>query len=388
MDALTLIEIIERGEDSCHQFKRDINNPKDMAQELAAFANTKGGLLIIGVNDDGTIEGLSNNDIRRLNKMISNVASSHIRNPINPTTENVQLADGLVMVINVEEGVDKPYITNDGLIYVRSGADKRKVTSREEIRRLFAEADLIHAGEIPVSGSTVNDLDLNFFEEFYQEANDRSWKDEDLPLLQLLQNMNLAREGKLNLAGLLLFGKNPQKFKPQFIIKAVYFKENDITSDEYIDSEDIGGRLSNQYALAMAFFKRNLKKVQKGQSRNTTGILEIPTIVLEELTVNALVHRDYFIDAPIRFFVFDNRIEIISPGILPNNLTEQNAKSGVSVQRNPAISSFATKTKPPVGLPYRGIGTGISRAYREYDDIDLKNDRENNQFIVTIHRKG
>jgi len=387
MDALELIEIIERGEDSHHQLKRNVHNPTGMAQDLAAFANTTGGLLIIGVNDDGTIEGLSKEDIRRLNQMISNVASSHIRNPINPTTENVQLEDGLVMVVTVGEGVDKPYITNDGVIYVRSGADKRKVTSREEIRRLFAEADLIHAGETPVSGSTVNDLDQDFFDEFYQEVYGRSWQDEDLPLLQLLQNMNLARDGNLNLAGLLLFGEDPQKFKPQFIIKAVCFKGNDATSDEYIDSEDIGGRLSNQYALAIAFFKRNLKKAQKGQARNTTGILEIPEIALQELTVNALVHRDYFIDASIRIFIFDNRLEIISPGILPNNLTEENAKSGVSVQRNPAISSFATKTKPPVGLPYRGIGTGILRAYREYSDIDLKNDQENNQFIVTIHRE-
>lgn len=386
MDALELLEIIERGEDSRHQFKRNINNETSMATELAAFSNSQGGLLIIGVDDDGTIAGLSNDDIGRLNNMISNASSTHIRNPINPTNENIKLEDGLVMVVTISKGMDKPYITNDGAIWVRSGADKRKVTSKEEIRRLFAESDLLHAGETPINDSTSNDLDEDFFDEFYKEIHGSSSKDEGKPLLQLLQNMNLAKGDHLNLAGLLLFGKNPQKFKPQFIIKAAYFEGNEPTSDKYFDSEDIGGRLSNQYSLAMAFLKRNLRKVQNGQGRNTTGELEIPEIVLEELLVNAVIHRNYFIDAPIRLFMFENRIEIISPGVLPNHMNEENAKSGVSIQRNPVISSFATKAKPPIGLPYRGIGTGIQRAYKEFSEIELFNDQDNNQFMVIIKR--
>jgi ATP-dependent DNA helicase RecG len=387
MDALELLEIIERGEDSLHQFKRNINNETSMATELAAFSNSQGGLLIIGVDDDGTIAGLSNEDIGRLNNMISNASSTHIRNPINPTNRNVRLDDGLVMVVTISKGMDKPYITNDGAIWVRSGADKRKVTSKEEIRRLFAESDLLHAGETPINDSTSNDLDEDFFDEFYHEVYGRSSKDDGKPLLQLLQNMNLAKGDHLNLAGLLLFGENPQKFKPQFIIKAVYFEGNEPTADKYFDSEDVEGRLSNQFSLTMAFLKRNLRKVQNNQGRNTTGELEIPEIVLEELLVNAVIHRNYFIDAPIRVFMFENRIEIISPGVLPNHMNEENAKSGVSIQRNPVISSFATKAKPPIGLPYRGIGTGIQRAYKEFPKIELFNDQDNNQFKVIIRRE-
>lgn len=387
MDALELLEIIERDEDSFHQLKRNINNPTSMASELAAFANTGGGKLVIGVDEnEKEISGLDKKDIRRLNNMISNVSSSHIRNPINPITENVKIGDAIVMVVTVKEGIDKPYFTNDGLIYIKTAGDKRKVTSREEIRRLFAESDLLHSGETPINDSTINDLEEDFFDEFYQEAYGRSSEDEGKPLLQLLQNMNLVKGDHLNLAGLLLFGKNPQKFKPQFIIKAVYFEGNDSTADKYFDSEDIEGRLSDQYSLAMAFLKRNLRKVQNGQGRNTTGELEIPEIVLEELLVNAIIHRNYFIDAPIRVFMFENRIEIISPGVLPNHMNEENAKSGVSIQRNPVISSFATKAKPPIGLPYRGIGTGIQRAYREFSEIELFNDQDNNQFKVIIRR--
>ncbi|MEX2410263.1 MAG: RNA-binding domain-containing protein [Candidatus Paceibacterota bacterium] len=387
MDALEVLEIIEKEEDSFHQLKRNIDNPTSMAAELASFANTAGGILIIGVDEkEKEIVGLNKEDIRRLNSMISNVSSSHIRNPINPITENVKVGDTIVMVVTVKEGIDKPYFTNNGLIWVKTAGDKRKVTSREEIRRLFAESDLLHAGETPINDSTTNDLDKDFFDEFYLKVNGKSWADEGKPLLQLLQNMNLAKTDHLNLACLLLFGKNPQKFKPQFIIKAVYFKGNESTLDKYIDSEDIGGRLSNQYGLTMAFLKRNLRKIQNDQGRNTTGELEVPEIVLEELLVNAIIHRNYFIDAPIRVFMFHNRIEIISPGVLPNHMNEENAKSGVSIQRNPVISSFVTKAKPPIGLPYRGIGTGIQRAFREFSGIKLFNDQDNNLFIVTINR--
>src|SRR5690348_9829997 len=94
------------------------------------------------------------------------------------------------------------------------------------------------------------------------------------------------------------------------------------------------------------------------------------------------MHRDYFISAPIRILVFDDRIDIISPGHLPNNLTVANIRSGTSNIRNPVIASFATRV-----LPYRGLGTGIVRALREYPRIDLMDDRERNEFRVTIERR-
>ncbi|MDZ7723242.1 MAG: ATP-binding protein [candidate division KSB1 bacterium] len=196
--------------------------------------------------------------------------------------------------------------------------------------------------------------------------------------------MNLASNGLLNLAALLLFGKQPQIYKPQFNIKAVHFKGNSDTVKEYRDSEDINGKLAHQYVNAMAFIKRNLRKEQNGRNRNTLGESSIPEDVFEELLVNALIHRDYFISAPIRLFMFDGRIEIISPGTLPNNLTIENVKSGVSNQRNPIIASYATKQEPPMGLPYRGIGTGIKRALSLYPHIKFKNDTENHLFRVSI----
>ncbi len=383
MEAIELLEIIERGEDSRHQFKRNVTNVTSLSQEICAFANSKGGMLIIGVDDSGEIIGLTAQDIRRLNQLISN-AASEIRNPINPETENIKIEDKLVLVVHVPEGRDKPYFASDGAIYVKSGADKRKVTSKEELRRLFQESDILHGDQVPVEESTLDDLDEDYFDQFYQKEFDHSFREESVDLKILLSNLNLAKDDRLNIAGLLLFGKYPQKYKPQFNIKAVHFVGTEDTSDEYIDSEDINGKLAEQYRNGMVFILRNLKKEQKGQHRNSLGETRIDKGVFEELLVNALIHRDYFINAPIRLFIFDDRIEIISPGILPNNLTVENIKHGVSNQRNPIIASFATKQKPPLGLPYRGIGTGIKRALKLYPKIEFENNVERNLFVAKI----
>lgn len=383
MEALELLEIIELGEDSRHQFKQNITNVTSVSQELCAFANSKGGMLIIGVDDQGGITGLTGDDIRRLNQLISN-AATEVRNPINPITENIKIDDKVVLVVDVPKGKDKPYFANDGTIWVKSGANKRKVTSKEELRRLFEESDILHADQVPVEDTTLEDLDLDYFDEFYKKEEGRSYKDEEINLNQLLSNLNLVKENRLNLAGLLLFAKNPQKYKPQLNIKAVHFIGSEDTSDGYVDSEDIGGRLSNQFISGMAFIKRNLRKEQQDQNRNSIGELRIKEDVFQELLVNALIHRNYFISAPIRLFIFDNRIEIISPGILPNNLTIENIKSGLSNQRNAILASFVTKQKPPLGLPYRGIGTGVKLALSIYPKIDFMNDENNNLFKVTI----
>ena len=166
-----------------------------------------------------------------------------------------------------------------------------------------------------------------------------------------------------------------------FIVKAVSYPGNDIHVSEYLDSEDMTGKLEEIYKNSLAFMKRNLLRVQDGQSVNSLGRLEIPSIVLEELLVNALIHRDYFISAPIRIFIFSDRIEIISPGHLPNNLTIENIKNGNSNIRNPILASFATKV-----LPYRGLGNGIRRAVKVYPQIDFVDDREGNLFTVIIKR--
>lgn len=384
MEAIKLLEIISRGEDGRHQFKATyIKEEKDsLASEMVAFSNSGGGQIIIGVNNNGTRSGLNVGDIDRLNQMISNAASQSVRPPINPSTENVDLEDGLVVVVTVLDGISKPYMDNSGSVWVKSGADKRKVTSREEIQRMFQGAGLIHGDEIPANGITISDLDVDYFRLFFERAFGESLESQDLPLDKVLENMNLAKDGNLNVAGALLFAQRPQFRLPVFIIKAVSYQGNDIHETEYLDSQDFSGKFADVFQKTMSFIIGNLRSVQGDQNVNTIGMPEIPKIVLEELLTNALIHRDYFISAPIRVFIFSNRIEIISPGHLPNNLTVENIKTGNSNIRNPILASFATKI-----LPYRGLGNGIRRALKEYPAIDLIDDKGSNLFKVVIKRR-
>jgi predicted HTH transcriptional regulator len=304
-----------------------------------------------------------------------------MRPAINPVTENVPVATGVVIVVTVPDGIAKPYMDNTGAIWIKSGSDKRRVTAREEMQRMFQAAHLVHADEIPVPGSSVADIDLDYFRRFYTSRYEQELDQQELSLAQVLTNMRLVNGGVLTVTGVLLFAREPQNFLPVFQVKAVCYPGNDIHVTTYLDSVDMVGKLQAQFDDALGFIVRNLRRDQGGQGVNTTGELEIPRIVLEELLANALIHRDYFVSAPVRVFVFDDRVEIISPGHLPNNLTVANIRSGNSNMRNPILSSFATKL-----LPYRGLGTGILRALREYPTIDFIDDREGNLFRAVIRR--
>jgi len=389
MEAIELLELISRGEDSRTQFKQsqDVTNAKSLAGEMIAFAHSKGGRILIGVDDTGSITGLSPDDIRRINQLISNTATDCVRPSINPETENISVGGQLVMVVTVPEGISKPYADNDGVYWVKSGPDKRRVTSREEIQRMLQSADLVHADEVPVAGTTAGDIDLEHFSEFFErqfgESLDTALEKDGISLGQLLNNLGLARDATLKLAGALIFGRHPQRFRPTFVVKAVSFVGNDRAGTKYRDSQDIEGCLRDLYRGAMSFLTRNLRRFQGEKGINTEGDLEVPPAAIEELVVNMLLHRDYFIPAPLRVFMFDNRIELISPGALPNNLTVENIRNGVSNIRNPLIASYATKE-----LPYRGIGTGILRALAAVPDLELESDHDRNLFTARIPRRA
>lgn len=382
METQELLAIIARDEDSRHQFKADVNNASSLGAEMVAFSNGTGGLILIGVNNgDGSRSGLTREDIGRINQVIANAATNNVRPPINPVTENIQLPDGLVIAVHIEQGISKPYMDTQGYVWVKNGSDKQRVTAREELQRMFQEAALIHADETLVSGTSVADIDQEFFDSFFEGEYGERVEEQGVSRSQLLENMNLAKNGQLNICGTLLFASRPQIRLPVFIVKAVAFPGVDIEDEHYIDSQDINGKLSDVFQKVLGFVLANIRHIQNKQSFNSLGEPEIPRIVLEELISNALIHRDYFVSAPVKVLVFADRIEIISPGHLPNNLTIENIKMGNSNIRNPILASFASKV-----LPYRGLGSGIKRAIKAYPDIELIDNREGNTFKAIISR--
>lgn len=380
METIEILTILSQGEDSLNQFKKNITNADSLAAEIVAFSNGLGGRLFIGVDDDGTVTGLSKEDIQRLNQLVSNTASQNVIPAVNPTTIISTVRDLLILTVEVPKGINKPYQDKNGIFWVKSGADKRKATSREEIQRLFQSSGMVHADVNP-SGLTVADLDMKYFERFFEKRYGEKLEDQALPLEQTITNMNLGNAGELNLTGALLFSKNPSTRLPAFIVKAGVFPGDRITTESYIDNRDIVGKIADVFQQTLSFILANITHVQGDQTVNSIGGPEIPRIVFEELLTNAFVHRDYFISAPIRVFVFVDRVEIISPGHLPNNLTVENIKAGNSNSRNPVLASFANQI-----LPYRGYGSGILRALENYPSVDFIDDRDGNLFTCVIRR--
>ncbi|MCU0286182.1 MAG: putative DNA binding domain-containing protein [Acidobacteria bacterium] len=403
MEAFELTEIIAKGESSKVQFKEKVMDAYKISAEMVAFSNSKGGMIIIGVDDKtGDVKGLSYKEIQDTNSLLVNAASENVKSPITITTETINVNGRMALVVFIEEGINKPYKDNKGLVWIKNGPDKRKVTSNEELARLLQSSGHLYADETIIPSSSLHDLDIEAFKKcLYKKYHEKlstenftldrllklsieeilSILELNLSLSQVLKNMRLAANDSLTLCGLLLFGNDPQKFKPVFNIQCASFVGNDISGTEFRDKENINGNFISIFKNASGFLNRNLKKIQEGKEFNTPGVLEIHPVALQELLVNALVHRDYFISSSIKLFIFDNRIEIISPGKLPNTLSIENIKSGISVARNPIIHSTAQYI-----LPYSGLGSGILRALNYYKDIDFVNDVKGDRFISIIGR--
>lgn len=292
IDLKTFVTQVNLGEDSTRQFKSDIRNAESLAAEMAAFANSNGGTIFIGVADNGATPGLGKEDVSRINQLISNTSSNLVRSALTVQTHNIALEnDRIIIRLTVPKGIDKPYFDKNGVIWLKAGSDKRRVNSKEELKRLFQVSDQFYADELPTKAG-IDKLDKLRFRDFLRDVYKQDFPDTSTDLNQLLQNMNLATDnGMLNLAGVLMFTERPEWIKPQFVMKAIRYPGNKIHATDYIDTEDFSGPLGKIFDDSMAFIMRNLHKIQAGRGVNAPGLPEIAESVFEELLVNAIVHR-------------------------------------------------------------------------------------------------
>ncbi|MGB0427962.1 MAG: RNA-binding domain-containing protein [Flavobacteriales bacterium] len=383
MDALELLDLIQKGESSVVQFKVRVSDAYKIGTEMVAFSNTKGGLIIIGIDDKtGDIQGLSFEEIAQANQLLANAASDNVKPQIFIETETIEVDNRNVIVASIAEGLSKPHTDNKGIIWLKNGSDKRKVVAREEMARLLQNTGNLFADETVVNGTTINDIDDILFKKVIVKKHEKSIEEIGLSLPQLLSNNGMLKNGNLTLGGLLLFGKSPQQFRPTFTVHCITIKGNELSSNLYRNKkEPFTGNIKEVYDKTKSYIIQNLNETQKDENFNSLGQLEIPLETIEELLINALIHRDYFINSSIKVFIFDNRIEIISPGKLPNTLTIENIKAGISIIRNPILYSNARYL-----LPFKGAGSGIMRALKNYPDLDLINDTERELFISVIKR--
>ncbi len=380
MNALSnieLIDIIKAGENSKVEFKQDTIHQDSLLQEIVAFANTEGGIIIFGIQDHTyQIIGLSIKQLDDIDKQIANITNDLIRPFLQIITDTILIDDKRLLIISIPKGSNKPYNTK-GAIYIRQGTTKRLLSDKDEILRLYQSTGNLYADEMLVENTSIKDLDLDKIKK-YLSAQKKNISNIDE---RLLINLSVLKSEKVTLGGLLFFGKNPQQYKPVFLIKAVSFFGNSIGGKDYRESLNIQGTIPELFDAGIRFFKNNLKHTQQGQNFNSVGILEISQVAIEETLQNALVHRDYLRNSPIRLLIFDNRIEIISPGKLPNNLTVENIKLGNAVARNNLLVTYCSKI-----MTYRGFGSGIIRSLEEQPNIEFVNDVDGEQFIVKIPR--
>ena len=378
-----LIELCSLGESTTVQYKLEFTTQKQIAEELVAFANTRGGIIVFGAEDKtGRMVGLTYEQVQYTSRELGNTANEQVRPIIYIETETVKHEGMAYVVAYVKNGIYKPYKDLSGNIWVKQGSDKRRVTENSEIRRLLQNSHQYQVDADGVEGSSDENIDTKALDSYFAHVYGKGADDFKMPRKNVLRNAHIIDDlGRLTIAGLMFFAKEPQQFRPQHCIKAVWFYGNEIGGTEYRDSRDITGTIPEMYEEAVRWLKSCLNRPQNGQSFNSIGELEIPEVVLEELVQNALVHLDLLKSAAIRLLVFDNRIEIVNPGCLPDGQTIDEMLLGNSDPRNPLLAQFGSNT-----MPYRGLGSGIPRVMATGSDVELIDRPDGNQFVARIWR--
>ena len=403
-----ILEQIKAGEVSGVQFKERALDKYDIGCELVAFSNARGGKLVVGVNDKtGKINALSYSEVQETTNLLSDIASENVVPSILINVETVAVEDGSLVVATIKEGVNKPYHDNKGIVWVKNGSDKRKVFDNAELAEMMTDCGSFAPDEASVKGATINDLDANTIKAFLENRFDKvlekkglvgdAFKEASLDAIcsaiakghdceRMLRNLRFIRpDGKLTMAAMLLFGKYTQRWLPVMTAKCICFAGNSVGGKVFrdkVNDADMEGNLLHQFNTIMDFFTRNLHNVQVGEEFNSIGKLEIPYSSLVEFTVNALVHRSLNLKTPVRIFIFDNRVEIHSPGDLPNGLTIDDIKLGTSMPRNMFLFSNAIYL-----LPYTGVGSGITRALDEDINVMFTNNASAQEFVITVWRE-
>ena len=403
-----ILKQIKAGEVSGVQFKERILDKYDIACELVAFSNSHGGKLVVGIKDKtGETNALSYSEVQETTNLLSDIASENVVPSILIKIDTVEVEDGNLVIATVKEGLNKPYHDNKGIVWVKNGADKRKVFDNAELAEMMTDCGSFAPDEAGVRDATVNDLDATTIKQFLGNRFERvlekkgltgdAFNEASLDMIcsaiakghdceKILRNLRFIRpDGTLTVAAMLLFGKYTQRWMPMMTAKCICFAGNSIGGKVFrdkVNDADMEGNLLHQYDTIMDFFTRNLHNVQVGDEFNSMGKLEIPYTSLVEFTVNSLVHRSLNMKAPVRIFIFDNRVEIHSPGALPNGLTIDDIKAGTSMPRNMFLFNNAIYL-----LPYTGVGSGITRALDEDINVTFMNNDKAQEFVITVWRR-
>jgi ATP-dependent DNA helicase RecG len=365
-----LLEILANPENSKVEFKRDDVRPEQLAKEIVAFANFRGGQVFLGVDDTShQILGLKRPDCEEW--VMDTVFGEYITPSMIPLYEEILTPGGAkVAVITIEQGTLKPYsvkLNNRETIYIRVGSIS-KPADRDQILRMSQEAGYYHFETAPVSGSSVNDIDEELFAHYYESVFAEKISDEQELYLRLTQ-LDLILESSFDrkicsIAGLVMFGKNPGRFLPQHGFRIIHYQGNEIETNDYSDhvfTAPVARILTRGELKRSGLVDNVIQHLSEKLSRQTIADDKItrmrnwlvPEIILRELIVNSVIHRDYTRSIQNEIRIFENRIEFESGGRLPNTLTIEKIIAGQKYPRNPLLIQIAQN----IGLmEHKGLG--------------------------------
>ncbi|WP_339366882.1 RNA-binding domain-containing protein [Photorhabdus antumapuensis] len=356
------------------EFKRDDIRPEQLAKEVVAMTNFQGGRVLLGVEDDGTISGVQRHD---LEEWVMNVFQSKIHPMILPFYEEVKLDDGkLVAIVSFPIGISKPYIVRHSGkedIYIRVGTTSRLAT-REQQMRLFELGGMLHTEVMPVPRTDMSCLDdarlTNYVKDILQDPDVPKTPDEwQARLLGLGFLTEAAGNVCCTIAGLVLFGKSPRRYLKQSGLRVMVFhgedKEYQAALDDIIDGPMVGrwdlengdkrlidGGVIEKFMEAMSpFISQESDQVNEELRRETQWFY--PLEAVREALVNALAHRDWTRFVEIEVSGYSDRLEVISPGSLPNSMTIEKMKAG---QRSPRNTIVMEVLRDYGYVDYRGMG--------------------------------
>ncbi len=349
--------VIRKGENEEVEFKENISNLQAISKVICSFSNTRGGVLFIGVNDNGIITGIDA-DADLVQQKISSIIDVIYPSPVMRIEENI-IEEMKVFTVIVQKPDENLYYTYKGAIYVRVGSTTRRLEGQSQLEFLRRK-QILSFDESSTIGVGIEDIDKGKVQEYLESRGQKDFLKER-SLEEFLLSSKLAgkiTDFSVKNAAVLLFGKEPTDHFPQAELKLVRFNGNEPVN--ITDYQIIPDDVINIIEKSISFILRNIKKeIILDGSLKREEIFEYPLEVIREGIVNAVVHRDYFSKDSIQISIFDDRIEITNPGSLPSDL-ERELFGTISIQRNQILYHFLRD------LGYvEGLGTGIPRM-KEY----------------------
>jgi len=381
--------ILKNGESSFVEFKEVSVSPQTLAEEIVAFSNVKGGHIFIGVTDEGSVSGIDPARKKNLEETVINICRTSIVPPIIPLYEYIRIEDQWIAKVTIPGGLEKPYRTAQGKYLIRVGSTKR-ISSREELLRLFQNAMIYHIDDRPVIGSNLQDLNLIKISQYFNDVYDLAWDELELDEQEnLLVNSCILAPYEsrtyATISGLLFFTAEKKHFNalerylPHAGIQFVAYQDEDL--ENILDRLECFKPCPEAIDYVVQKMRLNWKTPSRIQGLKRDEI-QFPLKVFRELIVNAIIHRDYSLQAKTNIRMFPGRIEIISPGRLANTVTIAKMKAGISIPRNPILHKFMQTYRYADQLG-RGIPMTI-QAVQKMPGFGLEFEEKDEQFWAVL----